>query len=397
MQLFNQESLLKGVNPRVQRLGILAVIAALASGGIIFYGLSSFQSTQKSSLPPPSVPKIIKVTALGRLEPRGEVIQLSAPTSAEGSRVAQLLVKQGDKVSSGQVVAILDSRDRLLAALEQAKEQVRVAESRLAQVKAGAKTGEINAQAATIARLEAEQQGDTSAQTAMVARLEAQLRNAETEYQRYQTLYQSGAISSSTRDSKRLALETVQQQLNEAQANLNRVKEAKREQLNEAKATLSQIAEVRPVDVQVAQAEVNNAIAAVKKAQADLDLAYVKAPREGQILKIHAWSGEVVKTDGIADLGQTDQMYVVAEVYESDVSKVRSGQRASITSKAFSEELQGTVDEIGLQIRKKDVLSTDPVADVDARVVEVKIRLDATATAKVAGLTNSQVKVAIAL
>ena len=397
MQLFNQESLLKGVNPRVQRLGILAVIAALASGGIIFYGLSSFQSTQKSSLPPPSVPKITKVTALGRLEPRGEVIQLSAPTSAEGSRVAQLLVKQGDKVSSGQVVAILDSRDRLMAALEQAKEQVRVAEARLAQVKAGAKTGEINAQAATIARLEAEQQGDTSAQTATVARLEAQLRNAETEYQRYQTLYQSGAISSSTRDSKRLALETVQQQLNEAQANLNRIKEAKREQLNEAKATLSQIAEVRPVDVQVAQAEVNNAIAAVKKAQADLDLAYVKAPREGQILKIHAWSGEVVKTDGIADLGQTDQMYVVAEVYESDVSKVRSGQRASITSKAFSEELQGTVDEIGLQIRKKDVLSTDPVADVDARVVEVKIRLDAAATAKVAGLTNSQVKVAIAL
>jgi HlyD family secretion protein len=306
-------------------------------------------------------------------------------------------VKQGDKVSSGQVVAILDSRDRLMAALEQAKEQVRVAEARLAQVKAGAKTGEINAQAATIARLEAEQQGDTSAQTATVARLEAQLRNAETEHQRYQTLYQSGAISASTRDSKRLALETVQQQLNEAQANLNRIKEAKREQLNEAKATLSQIAEVRPVDVQAAQAEVNNAIASVKKAQADLDLAYVKAPREGQILKIYAWSGEVVKTDGIADLGQTDQMYVVAEVYESDVHKVRSGQRASITSKAFSEELQGTVDEIGLQIRKKDVLSTDPVADVDARVVEVKIRLDAAATAKVAGLTNSQVKVAIAL
>ena len=396
MQLFNQESLFKGVNPR-QRLGILAVIAALASGGIIFYGLSSFQSTQKSSSPPPSIPKITNVTALGRLEPRGEVIQLSAPTSAEGSRVAQLLVKQGDKVSSGQVVAILDSRDRLMAALEQAKEQVRVAEARLAQVKAGAKTGEINAQAATIARLEAEQQGDTSAQTATVARLEAQLRNAETEYQRYQTLYQSGAISASTRDSKRLALETVQQQLNEAQANLNRVKEAKREQLNEAKATLSRIAEVRPVDVQAAQAEVNNAIASVKKAQADLDLAYVKAPREGQILKIHTWSGEVVKTDGIADLGQTDQMYVVAEVYESDVHKVRSGQRASITSKAFSEELQGTVDEIGLQIRKKDVLSTDPVADVDARVVEVKIRLDAAATAKVAGLTNSQVKVVIAL
>ena len=399
MQLTNQEGLLKGFKPVFQRSTILAVLATLASGGAMFYGLSHFQSTQKSSAPPPvaTVPKITKVNALGRLEPLGEVIQLSAPTSAEGSRVAQLLVKQGDKVRSGQVVAILDSRDRLLAALEQTKEKVRVAQASLAQVKAGAKAGEINAQKATIARLEAEQQGEISAQAATVARMEAQLRNAQTEYQRYQSLYQSGAISSSNRDSKGLTLETVQQQLNEAKANLNRIKQAKQEQLKEAKATLNRIAEVRPVDVQASQAEVNNAIASVKKAQADLDLAYVRSPRDGRILKIHTWPGEVVGNEGIAELGQTDQMYVVAEVYESDVSKVRLGQGALITSSAFSGELNGTVDEIGWQIRKKDVLNTDPVADVDARVVEVKIRLDAAATSKVAHFTNSQVNVAIKL
>lgn len=398
MQLTNQQGLFKGLKPVLQRTTILALITALGSGGIIFYGLSRFQS-QKSTPPPAvSVPKVTKVNALGRLEPRGEVTQLSAPTSAEGSRVAQLLVKQGDKVTAGQVVAILDSRDRLLAALDQAKEQVSVAEAKLAQVKAGAKTGEINAQKAAIARLEAEQQGDTTAQTATVTRLEAELRNAQTEYQRYESLYQAGAISASNRDSRRLTVATLEQQLNEAKANLNRVKDAKREQLNEAKATLTRIAEVRPVDVQAAQAEVKNAIAAVKRAQADLDFAYVKAPREGRILKIYAWPGELVKNDqGIADLGQTDEMYVVAEVYESDVRKVRSGQRARITSNAFAGNAIGTVDEIGLQVRKKDVLNADPVADVDARVVEVKIRLDAAATKKVAGLTNSEVNVEIDL
>ena len=399
MQLTNQENLSKGVKPKFQQTTILAAIAALAAGGTLIYGLKTFQSTQKSSLPPPaaSVPEITKVTALGRLEPRGEVIQLSAPTSVEGSRVAQVLVKQGEKVRSGQVVAILDSRDRLLASLAQAQEQVGVAQAKLAQVKAGAKSGEINAQKAAIARLEAEQQGDTTAQQATVARLEAELRNAQTEFQRYQSLYQAGAISASNRDSKRLVVDTVQQQLNEAKANLNRVKQAKREQINEAQATLTQIAEVRPVDVQAAQAEVNNAIAAVKRAQADLELAYVKAPIDGQILKIHTSPGEVVQTDGIADLGQTDQMYVVAEVYESDVSKVHPGQHAHITSSSFSDELPGTVDEVGLQVGKKDVLNTDPVADIDSRVVEVKIRLDDSATQKVAGLTNSQVKVAITL
>jgi HlyD family secretion protein len=90
-------------------------------------------------------------------------------------------------------------------------------------------------------------------------------------------------------------------------------------------------------------------------------------------------------------------MYVVAEVYESDVGKVHPGQHAHITSSSFSGELPGTVDEVGLQVGKKDVLNTDPVADIDSRVVEVKIRLDDSATQKVAGLTNAQVKVAITL
>jgi HlyD family secretion protein len=224
MQLTNQESLSKGLKSRVQWTGMLAVVAALAAGGTLVYGLRTFQSTQQRSVPASavSVPQITKVTALGRLEPRGEVIQLSAPTSAEGSRVAQLLVKQGDKVKAGQVVAILDSRDRLLASLEQAKEQVSVAQSKLAQVKAGAKSGEINAQKATISRIEAEQQGEITAQEAAVARLEAELRNAQTEYERYQMLYREGAESASRRDTKRLTLETIQQQLNEAKANLNK-------------------------------------------------------------------------------------------------------------------------------------------------------------------------------
>jgi len=355
--------------------------------------------TQQSPLPTAavSVPKITKVTALGRLKPGQKVIQLSAPASAEGSRVDQLLVQQGDRVPAGQVVAILDSRDRLQAALEQAKEQVRVAQARMAQVTAGAKAGEINAQVATIARIENERRGEITAQAATVARLQAQLRNAQVEYQRYRALYQEGAISASARDSKRLTLETVQQQLNEAKANLNRINKAMLEQLNEAKANLNRIAEVRPVDVEVAQAEVNSAIAAVRQAQANIDLAYVRAPKDGQILKIHTWPGEVVSKEGIVDLGQTSQMLVVAEVYENDIGKVRLGQRATISSNAFTGELQGTVTQIGLQVIKQDVLDTDPTANTDARVVEVKIRLDPAASRKVASLTNLQVKAAINL
>jgi HlyD family secretion protein len=190
-------------------------------------------------------------------------------------------------------------------------------------------------------------------------------------------------------------VETIREQVNEVKATLNRIVKTGSEQTNEAKATLVSKAEVRPIDVQEAQAKVDSAIAAVERTQADLDLAYVRVPIDGQILKIHTRPGEVVGDEGIADLGRTNQMYAVAEVYETDVGKVRLGQQTTITSKAFVGKLQGTVAQIGLQIDKKDVLDTDPAADVDARVVEVKIRLDPEDSKLVAGLTSLQVKVAI--
>jgi HlyD family secretion protein len=88
-------------------------------------------------------------------------------------------------------------------------------------------------------------------------------------------------------------------------------------------------------------------------------------------------------------------MNVVAEVYELDVSKVRIGQKATITSHAFSGNLSGKVTEVGLQVNPQDVLSTDPTADVNSRIVEVKIRLDPPDSQKVSSLTNLQVNVAI--
>ena len=73
------------------------------------------------------------------------------------------------------------------------------------------------------------------------------------------------------------------------------------------------------------------------------------------------------------------------------------GQRVDIISEgnSFSGDLKGSVAQLGLKIGRKDVLSTDPAAAVDARVVEVKIRLDATDSKKVANLTNSNVIVKI--
>ncbi|MBW4517933.1 MAG: ABC exporter membrane fusion protein [Timaviella obliquedivisa GSE-PSE-MK23-08B] len=344
-----------------------------------------------------AAPTIETVSALGRLEPEGEVIQVFAPTSLEGARVEALKVSHGQQIRKGEVIAVLDTYERRQAALREAQEQLKVAQSRLKQVEAGAKSGEIRAQARVVDRQQVELQTETTAQEATIARLQAELRNAELEDRRYQTLYTEGAVSASLRDGKQLTADTVRQQLNEAQANLSRIQLSRQKQIAEAQATLDQIAEVRPVDVNVMRSQVSQAQASVVRVKAELDLATVRSPQDGQVLKIHTRPGELVGTQGIISLGQTQRMVAVAEVYELDVSRIREGQSATVISKnnAFSNVLSGKVVEVGLEINKQDVLNTDPAAKFDARVVEVKVRLDESSSRRVAGLTNLSIQVSI--
>ncbi|MGD2180446.1 ABC exporter membrane fusion protein [Lusitaniella coriacea] len=335
------------------------------------------------------------VTALGRLVPQGEMIYLAPTPSVEGSKVAALRVEEGGLVKVGQIVAILDNRDRLQATLEQAKERVNVTRAKLDRVNAGASPREVEAQRAEIARWEVDLREAEAAADATINRLQAQLRNVQTDYQRYQSLYQEGAIAASERDSRNLAVQTARSQLNEAIANRSRTLGTLREQIKEAKATLNRIAEVRPVDVQVAQAEVNDAIAAVRKAEADLELAYVRSPQNGQVLKIHTRPGEIAGNMGIVELGQTDRMEVIAEVYQTDINQVRLGQSATITSDVFPDELRGEVIRIGSQVTQQDIFAAESGSDVDRRIIEVRIRLNPEDSQQVKDFTHLQVQIAL--
>lgn len=389
------DKLNKSSKPLVQNLPAVLIGLLVILGGAAVYKIVSFD-TSPTEVPAPEMPQIKTVTALGRLEPSGEIVRVSVSSGAEGNRIEKLLVREGDKIQQGEVIAVLDSRDRLEAALSQAKEEVTVARANLALIEAGAKTGEIEAQQAAIARIQAERDNNIAAQRATISRIEAEVNNAQTEYRRYQQLYRDGAISASEKDSKYLTLATTREQLAEAKANLKRIESAQQQQLAEAEATLDRIAEVRPEEVAVARAEVGKAQAAVKTAQAELERAYIKSPQEGTIVKVLARPGEVVSSEeGIVRIGQIDQMYAVAEVYESDIGKVKLGQTATITSSAIDEKLTGVVETIGLEVERQEVVNTDPTANIDAKVVEVKVKLDRESSQKVAGLTNLLVTVRI--
>ncbi|CAD0226686.1 ABC exporter membrane fusion protein [Planktothrix agardhii] len=420
-------------SPKLPHTGILITATTLALSGLMAYTFWRYRPTpaEPAALPETVVPEIKTVTALGWLEPQGEIIKLSAPQSNQGSRVDQLLVKEGDLVEGGQAIAILDSRDRLQAALEQAKTEVEVAVARLEQVQAGAKQGDIQAQKArfqgnqaeldgqiitqkaTIATLEAQLRGERSAQKATLDRIQAELNNAETNCQRYDNLYQDGAVSAQDRDSQCLQAETSRKRLQEAQANLNETISSRTEQIREAQANLSRtiatvdqqiaeaqatltaVSEVRPVDIQLAKSELTKAKSSVKQAEANLEQAYVRSPQAGRVIEVNTHAGELISNEGIIELGQTEQMYAVAEVYDSDIPKIHSGQTATITADALPEPLKGTVEEVGLRVKKQSALDIDPTTNIDARVIEVRVKLDDISSKKAGSLTNLQVKVKI--
>ena len=344
---------------------------------------------------PPPQPR--QVIALGEIQPASEVVKVSTPASLRNDRVAQLLIKRGDSVVKNQTIAVMDSRDQLQDEVRKAKEQVQVAQAKLAQVKAGAKLGEVEAQRAEIARLEAELQGEITTQQATIAERQAAVKNAQSEYDRFDQLRQESAISASQFDQKRLTLQTAQAQLNATLAARDRTAGTLRAQIQQAKANLERIAEIRPTDVQAAQTEVNSAIASLQRAETDLEKADVRSPIAGTILDVHARAGEVVGDSGIADLGATNTMQVVAEVYQSDVEKIRVGQSAIVNTDTIPGELRGTVYLIEPQVKRQAVTSGTPGENLERRVVRVRVRLTPEDSQRAAGLTNLQVKTRILL
>lgn len=299
------------------------------------------------------------LACLGRILPEDGVVRISARSlSGQPSIVQTLLVKEGDAVRSGQVVALLDSRPQLEAAWKAADARIQVARDRVLQVKAGARAGDLQAVRADVARLEAE------------------LADAQRDEARYRQLFTDTVVSRAELDGRLLRTASTVQLL------------------EQARARLAGLAEVRDVDVAVADAEVNAAVAAAAAAHAEFDHTAIRAPADGQVIAIHAWPGEDVGDAGLLELARTSKMYAVAEVDEADVRHLRVGQRATVTGGALAAPLTGVVEFVAARVARNGEVGLDPIAPTDARVVQARVRLDDPAAA--ARLINAQVTVLIA-
>jgi len=284
----------------------------LAVGGLALVIVSASllrPSPAPRPIPKPPVQQLPEaVSALGRLEPAGDVRKLAAPISGMGGspRIAVLLVQEGDRVHRGQVLASFDNRPGLLA--DQALLKTRIANTNL------------------------------------------QLQLLDRDTSRYRNLAKGGATPSADLDNREIKLIELRGVLAIARDQLRRV-------------------------------------------ETDLALSQLRSPIDGTVLRIVARPGERPGDKGILEIGDTGRMEAVAEVYESDINRVRVGQPVSLTSEngGFKGTLKAHVLWITPQVSQREVLSTDPTGDADARVVEVRLSLDSSDAARVEALVGLKV------
>lgn len=364
---------------------------------LAFFGLGAFRlfATQVGeSEPDPAaqeetLPQRVEVVALGRIEPQGEVLRIGGPS---GERIAELRVAQGAEVKAGDVLAVLESNGEQRAQRDLALSQLQEAEQRLT-AETQYERSQIQEAETRLSSVSDPAEYQLDAQQARIREIEAQLALAEQDLQRNQELYAEGAISQQSLDQQRTEVQEYNEQLRSARAELARLERSLAAEIRNAQAQIE--TQRASLSLSQVQAAVASARENLNLAEAQLERTLIRAPRDGRVLRIITDAGEALGQDGLLDLGDTSEMYVVAEVYETDIGLVEPGQRATILSRngAFEETLSGTVEELGWQIFKNDVLDDDPAANADARVVEVKIRLDNGEV--VQGLTNLQVDVRI--
>ena len=340
--------------------GLLVSTAAgvVVWGGVWKSGSAATQAAAVSSVLPAAR---TQVHSLGRLEPASRVLELYPESGNDGVTVRELHVAEGQDVAAGQLLVTLDNIERRRARLSEAEARLRAAEVHLQQVQAGSKAGDLAAQRAAVE----------------LADRQSQLSRREAE--RAVQLHARKAISDEQ-------LESQQWQLDRWLLEKQR-----------AEGLLSSLSEVRETDVRAAQSDIDAAVAAVASAQAELAGSELKSPLAGRVLRIRSFPGERVDPQGLLELADVGSMQAVAEVYEGDVGLLSPGLPAKVLLDASGEELSGVVAEIGNAVARKVVLTNDPVSDTDARVVEVRIDLEAASAAKVARLSNARVEVFIQL
>jgi ABC exporter DevB family membrane fusion protein len=311
----------------------LAVVMLMAL--LLFFGLHK-GAGDNVDMPLPA-PQIIAAEGKVEAMPGAEMDVGSALTV----RIERFLVKVGEHVDKGQVIALLDDKD-LAAQLQQAEAELAVAKAKQGEVAAGARREEIRQAESTLQR----------------ARTELAL--AEKELTRNTRLYQDKFMSRAALDSSESAFNVATARVAEFEAQLRLLQSGARRE------TLALH------DAQVSQAE-----ARIQYMRSMLDKTRVTSPISGVLIERYLDAGEVVMPEKpLAQIADTSRLRINAEVDETDAGRLHLGDTAQISAYAYPGQVfRGRVAEIADYVGKREIKPNNPAVNLGLKIIQVKIAL----------------------
>ena len=294
-------------------------------------------------------------------------------------RVEQVLIDDNEEVKAGQVMVKVDPRD-YQAAVDQAKAALLLAESEaksagvdVPRTRENVLSGTTSADAQLLgaqADLARSQTTYEQAQTADLAwaqaNVEKSLANAElgkADLARYLPLMQKGEISKQQYDAAKAnadatasALKADKERLAQAQRSVDVAKaqlEAAKARVEQAKATVvSARADVKQVSMKAADAQakiakVEQARAALEAAQLNLSYTEITAPVDGVATHKQVEVGQIVQAgQGLLVVVPLQDVWVTANFRETQLKKMKPGQKAEVTVDTYGRTFSGHVDSI---------------------------------------------------
>ena len=382
---------------------VLLCGASLAAGGGAGYSLHRLESKATTTAQPPPDPEARALSALGQIQPVDGVIAIYGPPGDRILKFAEPL-HPGKTVKAGVPLVILESQKARQKELALAETQLNQARQQQQAIRKAADTKLEELETET-RELDNRKKEELAVQDARIKVLRAQAEESRTQLGRLEGL--SGQrVSPTQMEQARLAVDVARGQLEAAEAARTQIQNTFRRQSELAHVKKKGILAER--DQALQQVPVEAAEQTQRLAQLRFDECTLKVPEEvvtGTVLRVPGHAGEVTGTQPILELAAGDAMVVVAEVYEDDLDKLYNGLKkpgkvpATVQARALegsrTNPLTGHVepDHVARLVVHNQLLSLNPRADQDRRVIQVRVLLDSASAERARKFIGLQVDV----
>ena len=283
-------------------------------------------------------------------------------TSMVTGQVAEVFTSDTKQVKKGDLLVQIDPRDAEIA-VAQAQAELLKAQRQFKQTQANSSSlsSQIYVSSDVI-----------QSAVAQVAKAKADLVKAQDDYNRRVQLSSSGAISKEELSTSKASLNTAKAAFDVAQAGLAQAKssqKAAQSNLEANEALIRGANEQSTPDVLVAQAK-------LKQALLDLERTQIKAPLDGVVTRRNIQVGQRVSPGtSLMMIVPENQLYVDANFKESQLEKVRAGQKVTLTSDLYGDSVEYTGTIVGFSGGTGAAFALIPAQNATGNWIKVVQRL----------------------